>query len=64
MVLGGKGEGYDGYPDEVGAAREVGEFVEFEGEGEGKGDKLVADRYEEGDGQVVVIEDVDRHGRQ
>jgi hypothetical protein len=33
-----EGEGEDGEPDEVGAAHEVGQLVEFEGEGDGEAD--------------------------
>ena len=61
VVVAGEGEGEDGQQDEVGAAGEVGEFVEFEGEGYAEGDELVCYCYEPGDGEVVVVEDVDRH---
>lgn len=60
-ATGGEGEGEDGDEDEVGAACEVGELVEFEGKGEGEGDELVDYCYEEGYSEVVVIEDVDGH---
>ena len=60
---GGEGEGQDGEEDEVGPAGEVGELVEFEGEGDAEADELVGDRNEEGDGQVVVVEDADGGGR-
>lgn len=63
MVVAREGECYDGEEDEVSSAGEVSEFVEFEGECYGEEEELVGDGYEEGGGEVVVVEGVDRcHG--
>jgi hypothetical protein len=49
----------DGEHDEVCAASKIGELVEFQREGYGKEEELVGDCDEEGDGEVVVVENMD-----
>lgn len=43
-------------------ASEICDFVKLKSPGYSEAQKLVARRYEEGNGKIIAVEDVDRHG--
>ena len=61
MMMSRKRERKDGEEDEVCAARKISELIELEGEGDAERNELICNGYQPCDGEVVVVEDVNRH---